>query len=295
MSGRRSGADHRLSTGRRHLQVFVGRRAHRARHGRVSGLRRPQVHARRGSTPPRRTRSSARNFDSLFVRHWDTWRDHTRSNLFVAPVQLRRPRRHAGERQPRAARPTCLPSPMAATRNSPSPPDGSARGVQRARRGPRGTVVDEFRSVRVAVDGSAAPKNLTAGQSRLGHAAGVPEEWRSRLAGDEAARLRGRSIRASSCATRRHGARRRRAVGSLRHCISTWRATAARCWPPPATSARRRCSRSTRQRPRVAPVGRRHASPNFRRRRAAPWWSGTTSATPPDLYLVTRPRASAGG
>src|SRR6185295_9792447 len=29
---------------------------------------------------------SARSFDSLFARHWDTWRDHTRSNLFVAPV-----------------------------------------------------------------------------------------------------------------------------------------------------------------------------------------------------------------
>src|SRR3954470_21586882 len=28
----------------------------------------------------------ARTYDSLFVRHWDTWRDQTRSNLFVAPV-----------------------------------------------------------------------------------------------------------------------------------------------------------------------------------------------------------------
>jgi dipeptidyl aminopeptidase/acylaminoacyl peptidase len=31
---------------------------------------------------------SARSFDSLFVRHWDAWRDHTRSNLFVAPVNV---------------------------------------------------------------------------------------------------------------------------------------------------------------------------------------------------------------
>jgi dipeptidyl aminopeptidase/acylaminoacyl peptidase len=29
---------------------------------------------------------SVRSYDGLFVRHWDVWRDHTRSNLFVAPV-----------------------------------------------------------------------------------------------------------------------------------------------------------------------------------------------------------------
>ncbi|HET9472591.1 MAG TPA: hypothetical protein VFO82_01785, partial [Steroidobacteraceae bacterium] len=29
---------------------------------------------------------SARTYDGLFVRHWDVWRDRTRSNLFVAPV-----------------------------------------------------------------------------------------------------------------------------------------------------------------------------------------------------------------
>ncbi len=33
-----------------------------------------------------KSKVSGRTFDELFVRHWDTWRDHTRSNLFVAPV-----------------------------------------------------------------------------------------------------------------------------------------------------------------------------------------------------------------
>jgi dipeptidyl aminopeptidase/acylaminoacyl peptidase len=32
------------------------------------------------------SKSSARTYDQLFIRHWDTWNNHTRSNLFVAPV-----------------------------------------------------------------------------------------------------------------------------------------------------------------------------------------------------------------
>jgi dipeptidyl aminopeptidase/acylaminoacyl peptidase len=33
-----------------------------------------------------KTKSAGRRYDSLFVRHWDQWRNGTRSNLFVAPV-----------------------------------------------------------------------------------------------------------------------------------------------------------------------------------------------------------------
>jgi dipeptidyl aminopeptidase/acylaminoacyl peptidase len=104
---------------------------------------------------------SARSYDSLFVRHWDTWRDHTRSNLFVAPVNA----------DGRAGTPVNVSRALDA--DVPSKPDGgdeeftftpdgshiifSARVAGRAE--PWSTNFDLYDA---PSDGSAAPRNLTA-------------------------------------------------------------------------------------------------------------------------------------
>ena len=104
---------------------------------------------------------SARTYDGLFVRHWDVWRDRTRSNLFVAPVL---PDGRAG---------TPVNVSRALEADVPSKPDGgdeeftftpdgesvvfSARVAGREE--PWSTNFDLYES---PVDGAAAPKNLTA-------------------------------------------------------------------------------------------------------------------------------------
>ena len=132
----------------------------------------------------------------------------------------RRPRRHAGEREPARWRPTCLPSPTAATRNSPSRPTASAWCSARASRAARKPWSTNFDLYEAPVGRQRGAEESHRRQSGLGHAAGVPEEWRPRLAGDEAARLRGRPLRHQAAPWRR-GARRRRAAGTAPSRIST--------------------------------------------------------------------------
>jgi len=104
---------------------------------------------------------SARSYDGLFVRHWDTWRDQTRSNLFVAPVNA----------DGRAGTPVNVSRTLAA--DVPSKPDGgdeefaftpdgsnivfSARVAGRGE--PWSTNFDLYEA---PSNGSAAPRNLTA-------------------------------------------------------------------------------------------------------------------------------------
>jgi dipeptidyl aminopeptidase/acylaminoacyl peptidase len=102
----------------------------------------------------------ARTYDSLFIRHWDTWNDHTRSNLFVAPLNA----------DGRAGTPVNVSGALDA--DVPSKPDGgdeeftfapdgsrvvfSARVAGRTE--PWSTNFDLYE---VPSDGSAPPKNLT--------------------------------------------------------------------------------------------------------------------------------------
>jgi len=106
-------------------------------------------------------RSSARSFDSLFIRHWDTWRDHTRSNLFVAAVNA----------DGRAGTPVNVSRALEA--DVPSKPDG---GDEEYTFTPDGTRVvfsarvagreepwsTNFDLYEAPSDGGAAPRNLTA-------------------------------------------------------------------------------------------------------------------------------------
>jgi dipeptidyl aminopeptidase/acylaminoacyl peptidase len=108
-----------------------------------------------------RQKASGRTYDSLFIRHWDTWSNGSRSNLFVAPVN--------GDG--RAGVPVNVSKALDA--DVPSKPDGgdeeftfnpdgdhvvfSARVAGREE--PWSTNFDLYEA---ASDGGAAPKNLTA-------------------------------------------------------------------------------------------------------------------------------------
>lgn len=104
---------------------------------------------------------SARSYDGIFVRHWDTWGNHTRSNLFVATLAD----------DGRAGTPVNVSYLLEA--NVPSKPFGGAeeytfspdgkRVVFSARvAGREEPWSTNFDLYEVAADGSAAPRNLTA-------------------------------------------------------------------------------------------------------------------------------------
>ncbi len=106
-------------------------------------------------------KESGRVYDSLFIRHWDTWSAGTRSNLFVAPVNT----------DGRAGTPVNVSRALNA--DVPSKPDGGdeeftfspdgERVVFSARvAGREEAWSTNFDLYEVPSDGSAAPRNLTA-------------------------------------------------------------------------------------------------------------------------------------
>ena len=108
-----------------------------------------------------RSKVSARSFDRLFMRHWDTWGDGMRSNLFVAPVNF----------DGRAGQPVNISKSLDA--DVPSKPFGGAeefafhpngsRIVFSARvAGREESWSTNFDLYEAPVDGSGAPRNLTA-------------------------------------------------------------------------------------------------------------------------------------
>ena len=234
-----------------------------------------------------RSKTSGRVFDSLFVRHWDTWSNGTRSNLFVAPVNL----------DGRAGAPVNLSKALDA--DVPSKPDG---GDEEFIFSPDGLNVvfsarvagrteawsTNFDLYEVSSTGTAVAEKPDRRQSGLGHATGIPAQRRPRVARDEPPRIRSRPLPHQAHA-RRRGAQRGRAMGSLGSAAvgGARRANAARHRERSRTDAAVRGGR--RERRRDPPLRVRGMWATIRPRSAAPSCCGTTSPRLPiSIYCPRR-------
>ncbi len=208
--------------------------------------------------------ASGEVYDDLFVRHWDTWEDGRRSQLFALPLG-------AGGV---AGAPVHLSRGLDA--DVPSKPFGGARGdrvltrrpvagLHRPRRRPRGGMVDRLRPLpgpRRRLGGAREPDRRQPG---VGHPAGLlarrqarSPTWRWRA---PASRPTASGSSSATGRAARRGSWPR--AGIARRGASPSRPTARRSMPPRGASGRCRSSRST-----------------WPTARCARWWGMGTSAPP---------------
>src|SRR5688572_11177594 len=107
------------------------------------------------------SKATARSYDALLARHWDAWRDHTRSNLFVAPVLA--DGRAGTPVNVSGALDADVPSkPMGGDEEFTFSPDGKHLVFSARVAGREEAWSTNFDLYEVPATGSAAPKNLTA-------------------------------------------------------------------------------------------------------------------------------------
>ncbi|RMH15208.1 MAG: S9 family peptidase [Acidobacteria bacterium] len=104
-------------------------------------------------------KSSARLYDHLFVRHWDTWKDGRRSHLFVVPADA------ASDAAPvdvtRGMVADVPPKPFGGDEEIAFTPDGQGLVFTARDGGPDEPWSTDFNLFLAPVDGSAAPRRLT--------------------------------------------------------------------------------------------------------------------------------------
>ena len=183
-------------------------------------------------------------YDKIFVRHWDAWADGTRNHLFSLTLDADGvAARRAGRADARLRRRRAPTSPSATTPTSPSRPMGrpwSSPPAWPARASPGAptSTCGARPSTARRRPGTSPPTTPPGTRSRCSRPTGATLAWRAqKRPGFESDRF---GVWVMDLKT---GARREVDPAWDRSAAPGWAglATAARCWSPPRTSARRGC------------------------------------------------------